>query len=147
MAAVTPTTASLGLHGKQKRADISLFNINEFCIYICRKQADDTVRSCKIAADRMSAVNCTTMVSTKQQQSVKQSHSSQNAAMITSHESSHKPDRQHTWHDLITFTSCLLVSHLLLNLNVFSALMLLVGRQEGHPAFKKYGVMVEVGTG
>jgi len=29
----------------------------------------------------------------------------------------------------------------------FSALMLLVGRQEGHPACKKYGGMVEVGTG
>jgi len=28
----------------------------------------------------------------------------------------------------------------------FSALMLLVGRQEGHPACKKYGGMVEVGT-
>ena len=30
---------------------------------------------------------------------------------------------------------------------VFSALTLLVGRQEGHPAHKKYGAMVEVGTG
>jgi len=29
----------------------------------------------------------------------------------------------------------------------FSALTLLVGRQEGHPARKKYGGMVEVGTG
>jgi len=29
----------------------------------------------------------------------------------------------------------------------FSALMLLVGREEGHPACKKYGGMVEVGTG
>jgi len=29
----------------------------------------------------------------------------------------------------------------------FSALMLLVGRQEGRPACKKYGGMVEVGTG
>ena len=29
----------------------------------------------------------------------------------------------------------------------FSALMLLVGRQEGYPARKKYGGMVEVGTG
>jgi len=29
----------------------------------------------------------------------------------------------------------------------FSALMLLVGRQEGHLACKKYGGMVEVGTG
>jgi len=29
----------------------------------------------------------------------------------------------------------------------FSALMLLVGRQEGHTACKKYGGMVEVGTG
>jgi len=28
-----------------------------------------------------------------------------------------------------------------------SALTLLVGRQEGHPAGKKYGGMVEVGTG
>jgi len=29
----------------------------------------------------------------------------------------------------------------------FSALTLLVGRQEWHPACKKYGGMVEVGTG
>jgi len=29
----------------------------------------------------------------------------------------------------------------------FSALTLLVGRQEGHPACKKYGGVVEVGTG
>jgi len=29
----------------------------------------------------------------------------------------------------------------------FSALTLLVGRQEGHPGHKKYGGMVEVGTG
>jgi len=29
----------------------------------------------------------------------------------------------------------------------FSALTLLVGRQEGHPVRKKYGGMVEVGTG
>jgi len=29
----------------------------------------------------------------------------------------------------------------------FSALKLLVGRQEGHLACKKYGGMVEVGTG
>jgi len=29
----------------------------------------------------------------------------------------------------------------------FSALTLLVGRQEGHPGCKKYGEMVEVGTG
>jgi len=29
----------------------------------------------------------------------------------------------------------------------FSALTLLVRRQEGHPACKKYGGMVEVGTG
>jgi len=29
----------------------------------------------------------------------------------------------------------------------FSALTLLVGRQEGHPARKKYGGMVDVGTG
>jgi len=28
-----------------------------------------------------------------------------------------------------------------------SALTMLVGRQEGHPACKKYGGMVEVGTG
>jgi len=28
-----------------------------------------------------------------------------------------------------------------------SELMLFVGRQEGHPACKKYGGMVEVGTG
>jgi len=29
----------------------------------------------------------------------------------------------------------------------FSALTLLVGRQEGHPELKKYGGVVEVGTG
>ena len=29
----------------------------------------------------------------------------------------------------------------------FNALTLLVGRQKGHPAHKKYGGMVEVGTG
>ena len=29
----------------------------------------------------------------------------------------------------------------------FSALTLLVGRQEGHPACKKFGGMAEVGTG
>jgi len=29
----------------------------------------------------------------------------------------------------------------------FSALMPLVGRQEGHPTCKKYGGMVEVGNG
>jgi len=29
----------------------------------------------------------------------------------------------------------------------FSALMLLVGRQEGYPACKKYGGMLEAGTG
>jgi len=29
----------------------------------------------------------------------------------------------------------------------FEPLTLLVGRQEGHPTFKKYGGMVEVGTG
>jgi len=29
----------------------------------------------------------------------------------------------------------------------FSALTLLVGRQEGHPVCKKYGGMVELGTG
>jgi len=29
----------------------------------------------------------------------------------------------------------------------YSALTLLVGRQAGHPACKKYGGMVEVGTG
>ena len=28
----------------------------------------------------------------------------------------------------------------------FSALLLLVGQQEGHPACKKYGGMMEVGT-
>jgi len=36
------------------------------------------------------------------------------------------------------------------NLNAlvaFSALMLLVGQQKGHPVCKKYGRMVEVGTG
>jgi len=32
-------------------------------------------------------------------------------------------------------------------ITAFSALTLLVGRQEEHPACKKYGVMVEVGTG
>jgi len=32
-------------------------------------------------------------------------------------------------------------------LSGFSALTLLVGRQEGHPACKKYGGMAEVGTG
>jgi len=31
--------------------------------------------------------------------------------------------------------------------SAFSALTLLVGWQEGHPARKKYGGMVEVGTG
>jgi len=31
--------------------------------------------------------------------------------------------------------------------NAFSALMLLVGQQEGHPACKKIWGMVEVGTG
>ena len=36
---------------------------------------------------------------------------------------------------------------LLLHLFAVSALTLLVGRQEGHPARKKYGGMVEVGTG
>jgi len=29
----------------------------------------------------------------------------------------------------------------------FSALTLLIGRQEGHPACKRYGGMVEMGTG
>jgi len=29
----------------------------------------------------------------------------------------------------------------------FSAFKMLVGWQEGHPAYKKYGGMVEVGTG
>jgi len=38
----------------------------------------------------------------------------------------------------ISATICLLA---------FSALMLLVGWQEGHPACKKYVVMVEIGTG
>jgi len=32
------------------------------------------------------------------------------------------------------------------SLVAFSALTLLAGRQEGHPACKKYGEMVEVGT-
>jgi len=32
-------------------------------------------------------------------------------------------------------------------IDAFSALTLLVGRQEGHPTRKKYGGMVEVGTG
>jgi len=35
----------------------------------------------------------------------------------------------------------------LVALVAFSALTLLVGRQEGHPTCKKYGGMVEVGTG
>jgi len=33
------------------------------------------------------------------------------------------------------------------NHSAFSALTLLVGRQEGHPACKKHGEMVQVGTG
>jgi len=32
-------------------------------------------------------------------------------------------------------------------LNAFRALTLLAGRQEGHPACKKYGGMAEVGNG
>jgi len=43
-----------------------------------------------------------------------------------------------------------LASSLLPNPNAlvaFSASILLVGQQEGHPACKKYGGMVEVGTG
>jgi len=36
---------------------------------------------------------------------------------------------------------------LLLKTIAFSALTLLVWRQEGHPARRKYGGMVEVGTG
>jgi len=35
----------------------------------------------------------------------------------------------------------------IIRLVAFSALTLLVGRQEEHPAHKKYGGMVEVGTG
>jgi len=42
----------------------------------------------------------------------------------------------------VTLRCCFLI----LLLSAFSALMLLVGRQEGHPACKKYGGMVEVGT-
>ena len=46
---------------------------------------------------------------------------------------------------------CLNVSSALLMIGisviVFSALTLLVGRQEGHPAYKLYGGVVEVGTG
>jgi len=34
-----------------------------------------------------------------------------------------------------------------MDLLTVSALTLLVGRQEGHPASEKYGGMVEVGTG
>jgi len=41
---------------------------------------------------------------------------------------------------------CVTVSNSVSNV-AFSALMLLVGRQEGHLACKKYGGMVEVGTG
>jgi len=41
--------------------------------------------------------------------------------------------------------SSVILKHL--KLISFSALTLLVGRQEGHPARKKYGGMVEVGTG
>jgi len=43
---------------------------------------------------------------------------------------------------VITFFKYVCISFL-----AFSALTLLVGRQEGHPARKKYGGMVEVGTG
>jgi len=39
------------------------------------------------------------------------------------------------------------VLFLLLSLVAFSALTLLVGRQEGHPACKKYAGMVEVDSG
>jgi len=38
------------------------------------------------------------------------------------------------------------MAHGLVELIAFSALTLLVGRQEGHPACKKWG-MVKVGTG
>jgi len=38
--------------------------------------------------------------------------------------------------------------HIFLSITLaFGALTLLVGRQEGHPACKKYGGMLEVGTG
>jgi len=37
-------------------------------------------------------------------------------------------------------------NHRMLSSFAFSALMLVVGWQEGHPACKKYGGMVEVGT-
>jgi len=47
-------------------------------------------------------------------------------------------DTLNTWCEIIVYLYYLLA---------FSALMLLVGRQEGHPACKKYGEMVEVGTG
>jgi len=46
---------------------------------------------------------------------------------------------------------CIVCQKLILSVRLmlvaFSALMLLVGRQEGHPSCKKYGGMVEVGTG
>jgi len=56
-------------------------------------------------------------------------------------------------HRLIVFRSQHRIIHILIlicrhHLSIaFSALTLLVGRQEGHPACKKYGGMVEVGTG
>jgi len=63
----------------------------------------------------------------------------------------------HTWTDLTVLwigfgltgpiTLCLhSLYHYTLHV-AFSALTLLVGQQEGHPACKKYGGMVEVGTG
>jgi len=42
---------------------------------------------------------------------------------------------------------CMCILCLLCCIIALSALTLLVGRQEGHPAGKKYGGMVEVGTG
>jgi len=48
----------------------------------------------------------------------------------------------------LLMSSCLIVIiKQLLTTFAFSALTLLVGRQEGHPACKKYGGMVEVATG
>jgi len=46
----------------------------------------------------------------------------------------------------VTVDSCTLEIVLLTYLLAFSALTLLVGRQKGHPACKKWGMM-EVGTG
>jgi len=50
-------------------------------------------------------------------------------------------------HDYFYFCEFLEESFYIFALVAFSALTLLVGRQEGHPAFKKMGRMVEVGTG